>query len=101
MMTESPLRNILAMNLFWLICLPFFPFLPCTVSVQISCTSSNTMLQCLSNALMVHNSLWLLRQLISTGVLLFMHSSNIDNGPLANSSSSSSSTLNDFLSLRF
>lgn len=66
-MTESPRRNILLMYLSLFTGLAFFvPFPVFGVSVHISFTFSSTMLQCRSKALTRANSLWLLRQLMST-----------------------------------
>lgn len=66
-MTESPLRNILAINLFLLTGRAFFfPFPAFGVSVHISLTFSKTMLKCRSKAFTLARSLRLLRQLMST-----------------------------------
>merc|ERR1719347_2464596 len=69
-MTESPLRNILEMNLSLLTGLDFFLPLPVFgTSVHISFTFSSTMLQCLSKALTLANSFLLFLQLMRTWVL--------------------------------
>ena len=87
--TESPLRNILEMNLSLFTGAAFFaPFPVFGTSVQISLTFSSTMLQCRSKALTRANSLRLLRQLISTCELVFTLCVSTDRGPVANSSPS-------------
>jgi hypothetical protein len=88
-MTESPLRNILEMTRSLFTGAPFFPFAVRGVSVHISRTPSNTMLQWRSNALMRARSLWLFRRLISTCELFFTLCINTESGPLRNSSTSS------------
>lgn len=86
--TESPLRNILAMYLSLLTGFAFFPFPDLGVSVHISLTFSRTMLQCLSNAFTLASSFLLFRQLIRTWVLFFTDCVKTDKGPVLNSSCS-------------
>lgn len=87
-MTESPLRNILLINLSLLINFAFFLPFPCLgTSVHISWTFSNTMLQWRSNAFTRPRSFLLLRQLINTGVFCLTLCMSTDNGPVLKSSS--------------
>ncbi|CDK26600.1 unnamed protein product [Kuraishia capsulata CBS 1993] len=81
--TESPLKNIFDTNL-------SFKLSP--ESLQNSFTPSNTMLQCLSNALTFAINLWLFLRLIRTVDLFFTAVVRIDIGPLLNSYSSSCSS---------
>ena len=78
----------------------FFPFPVFGVSVHISFTPSNTMLQWRSNAFTRAKSLRLFLQLISTCVLFFTASVRTDRGPVLNSSisfaSNSSCVISDF-----
>lgn len=88
-MTESPRRNILGMKRSRFTGLAFFLPLPVLGnSVHISLTFSRTMLQCRSKALTRPRSFLLLRQLMSTCVLLRTDCVNTDKGPVLNSSSS-------------
>lgn len=84
-MTESPLRNILLMNLSLLTGRPFFPSLNLGVSVHISFTFSRTMLQCLSKAFTRASSLRLFRQEMRTCVWLRTAVWSRDSGPDVNS----------------
>lgn len=100
-MTESPRRNIFEINLSLLTGLAFFfPFPGFGISVHISLTFSNTMLQCRSKALTLPSNFLLFLQLISTWVLLRTDIVKTDNGPVLNSSSSlacnSSADISDF-----
>lgn len=87
-MTESPLRNILLMNLSLFTGLPFLPVANLGVSVHISLTFSNTILQCLSKALTLASNFLLLRQDIRTCVWERTAVWRIDRGPEVNSYSS-------------
>jgi len=88
-MTESPRRNILLMNLSLLTGWAFFLPLPVFgTSVHISLTFSKTMLQCLSNALTRPRSFLLFLQFIRTCVLFFTLIMRTERGPVLNSSSS-------------
>merc|ERR1719341_182810 len=74
-MTESPLRNILEMNLSLFTGFAFFFPLPVFgSSVHISFTPSRTMLQCLSKALTRPKSFLLFLQLMRTWVLFLTDS---------------------------
>lgn len=87
--TESPLRNILAMNLSLFTGFAFFlPFPVFGVSVHISFTFSNTMLQCLSKAFTLARSFLLFLQLMRTCVLFLTDWVRTDSGPVLNSSCS-------------
>ena len=109
--TESPLKNldtellismyhlrrpkqtdILLMNLSLFTGLPFFPPASRGVSVHISLTFSNTMLQCRSKALTLANSFRLFRHEIKTCVCDRTAVCRIERGPDVNSCSSSSDT---------
>merc|ERR1719458_453152 len=87
--TESPLRNILEMNLSLFTGFAFFlPFPVLGSSVHISLTPSSTMLQCLSKAFTRPSSFLLFLQLIRTWVLFFTESVRTLRGPVENSSCS-------------
>jgi len=98
--TESPLKNILLINLsLFTACCFFFPLPVLGLSVHISFTSSNTMLQCLSKAFTLASNLRLFLQFISTWVLFFTDSVRTDSGPVWNSSFSSCSSSSNVSSL--
>lgn len=80
--------HILLMNLSLLTGLPFFPPDTFGVSVHISFTFSNTMLQCLSNAFTLARSFRLLRQEMRTWVCERTAVCRIERGPEVNSCSS-------------
>ena len=84
-MTESPLKNILAISLSLLTPFDFFfPFvLPLPLrSVHISVTPSSTMFMCLSKALTRASSLRLLRRLMRTGEEVETAVERRERGPL-------------------
>lgn len=80
------------MNLSLLTGLPFFPPAVLGISVHISFTFSNTILQCRSKAFTLARSLRLLRQEINTWVCDRTAVCNIESGPDVNSCSSSNET---------
>lgn len=89
MITESPRRNILLMNLsLFTGCAFFFPFPVFGTSVHISLTFSRTILQWRSKALTRPSSFLLFRQLIRTCVLFLTLIIRTERGPVLNSSSS-------------
>lgn len=83
--TESPLRNILEINLSLFTARPFFPSARRGISVHISLTFSSTMLQCRSKALTRASSLRLLRQEIRTWVCWRTAVWSKESGPEVNS----------------
>lgn len=80
------------MNLSLLTGLPFFPPAVRGISVHISFTFSNTILQCRSKAFTLARSLRLLRQEINTCVCDRTAVCKIESGPDVNSCSSSNET---------
>ena len=87
-MTESPRKNIFEMNRSRVTGFTL-PLLPLGISVQISRTFSNTMLQWRSNALIRANSFLLLRTLMSTCVWFLTLCVRRAKGPFSNWSCSS------------
>lgn len=84
--------HILLMNRSLFTGLPFFPPANLGVSVHISFTFSNTMLQCRSKALTRANSLRLLRHEIKTWFAFRTAVCRMESGPLVNSYCSSAVT---------
>ena len=87
-MTESPRKNILAMYLSLLTGFDFLPLPALGVSVHISLTFSNTILQWRSKAFTLPKSFLLFLQLMRTWLLFFTDCVSTDNGPVLNSSCS-------------
>jgi hypothetical protein len=88
--SNIPHTYILLINRSLFTGLPFFPPANLGVSVHISFTFSNTILQCLSNAFTRASSLRLLRQEMRTWVCDRTAVWRMDSGPLVNSCCSSS-----------
>jgi hypothetical protein len=79
-MTESPLRNILGMNLLLVTGAPFLPFLG--ISVHTSCTFSITMFMCLSKAFTFPSNFLLFRRAMRTSLLAFTDLVKREKGPV-------------------
>lgn len=79
-MTESPLRNILGMNLLLVTGTPFLPFLG--ISVHTSCTFSMTMFMWRSKAFTFPSSFLLFRSAIRTSLLALTDLVSRENGPV-------------------
>lgn len=84
-MTESPLRNILGMNLLLVTGTPFLPFLG--ISVHTSCTFSITMFICRSKAFTFPNNFLLFRSAIKTSLFALTDLVSRENGPVLKFSS--------------
>lgn len=78
-MTESPLRNILGMNLLLVTAAPFLPFLG--TSVHTSCTFYITIFMCRSKAFTFPSSFLLFLRAISTSLLAFTDLVRREKGP--------------------
>lgn len=78
-MTESPLRNILGINLLLVTAAPFLPFLG--ISVHSSWTFSMTMFMWRSKALTFPRSFLLLRRAMRTSLLALTDLVSNENGP--------------------